>query len=111
MQVCTIGLSINKDLKLRKRKGKREAGSGTGAYKYQQRAAKALVVSKPIVAWQNLAEFGRMLCDFRSIKFHCSFPLFSTYAVILPALSVKPALRLCMSVLYLWGVFIVMLFW
>ena len=57
MQACTIGLSINKDLKLKERKGKRKTGSVRDAYKYQQRAAKALVISEPIVVWQNLAEY------------------------------------------------------
>jgi len=50
MQAYKIGLSINKDLKLRKRKGKRKTSSITGMCKYQQRAAKALVVSKLIIA-------------------------------------------------------------
>ena len=97
MQACIIGLSINKDLKLRKRKGERKTGNVTGAYKYQQRAAKALVISKPIVAWQNLAKFGTMLYDSRSIKFHYSFSPFSTYIVTLPPplFSVKPAFRFC----------------
>ena len=60
MQACTIGLSINEDLKLRKGKGVRKTNSSeAGLYKYLERAAKALAVSEPIVTWQNIAEFGR----------------------------------------------------
>ena len=44
-----IGLSINKDIKLKKGKEKRKIGSTVGLYKYLIRAAKALVVGKPIV--------------------------------------------------------------
>ena len=94
MQTCTIGLSINENLKLRKRKGKRETGNITSVYKYQQRAAKALIVSEPIVMWQNLAKFGKMLCDSKSIKFYYSFSPFSTCAVTLPPPLIKPALKL-----------------
>ena len=42
------------------------------------RAAKALVVSKPIVVWQNIVEFSR---SYKSTKFHCSFPPFSTCTI------------------------------
>ena len=60
IQAYTIGLSINEDLKLRKGKGERKTGgSMAGLYKYLKRAAKTLVVSDPIVMWQNIAEFGR----------------------------------------------------
>ena len=59
LQACTIRLSINGDLKLRKGKGKRKTGSSiAGSYKYLQRAAKALVVSEPIVTWQNIDKFS-----------------------------------------------------
>ena len=34
MQACTIGLSINEDLKLRKRKGKKKMGNVMGVDKY-----------------------------------------------------------------------------
>ena len=44
-----IGLSINKDTKLKKGKEKRKTGGTEGLYKYLARAAKALVVSKPII--------------------------------------------------------------
>ena len=44
-----IGLSINEDIKLEKGKEKRKIGSTVGLYKYLRRAAKALVVSEPIV--------------------------------------------------------------
>ena len=61
---------------------KRKTGS---AYTNILRVAKALVVSKPIVAWQNLAEFGSGIIlwsyNSKSTKFHCNFPLFSTCAV------------------------------
>ena len=43
-QACTIGLSINEDTKLEKGK----TGGAVGLYKYLTRAAKALVVSKPM---------------------------------------------------------------
>ena len=55
IQACTIGLSINEDPKLEKRKEKEDRQC---SYKYIERAAKALVASEPIVAWQNMAEFG-----------------------------------------------------
>ena len=119
MQACTIKLFINKNLKLRKRKGKRETGYVINVYKYQQKAPKALVVSKPIITWQNLAECYITLSPLSStttfhhfppvlfsIVFHlCRFPPFSTCAVTLPPLSVKPALRLC-SLYYAYGVFL-----
>ena len=44
-----IGLSINKDTKLEKGKEKGKTGGTVGLYKYLIRAAKALVVGKPIV--------------------------------------------------------------
>ena len=76
MQACTIGLSINNDLKLRKKKGKRKTGSVRGVYKYQQRAAKALVISKPIIVWQNLAEYYVTLGPLSSTAvFHCFPPV------------------------------------
>ena len=48
---CTIGLSINEDIRLEKGKEKRKIGSMVGSYKYLRRAAKALVVSEPIATW------------------------------------------------------------
>ena len=47
-QACTIGLSINEDIKLEKGKEKGKTGGAVGLYKYLARAAKALVVSKPM---------------------------------------------------------------
>jgi len=41
--------------KARERKGERKTGKAMGLYKYLERAAKALVVSEPMAAWQNLA--------------------------------------------------------
>ena len=41
-------MSINKDIKLEKGKEKGKKGSMVGLYKYLARAAKALVVSKPM---------------------------------------------------------------
>ena len=41
-----IGLSINKDIKLKKGKEKRKTGGTVGLYKYLARATKALVVTK-----------------------------------------------------------------
>ena len=67
-------MSINKDLKLRKRKGKRKTGSVRGVYKYQQRAAKALVISEPIVVWQNLAECHMTLSPLSSTAAFHHFP-------------------------------------
>ena len=43
-----IRLSINKDIKLEKGKEKGKKGGTVGLYKYLARAAKALVVSKPM---------------------------------------------------------------
>jgi hypothetical protein len=51
-----IKLSINEDVKLEKGKEKRKTGSIIGLYKYLRRAAKALVVSEPMAAWQNIVE-------------------------------------------------------
>ena len=55
-QACTIGLSINEDIKLEKGKDKRKINSAVGLYKYLRRAAKALVVSEPMATWQNIVE-------------------------------------------------------
>ena len=48
-QACTIGLSINEDIKLEKGKEKRKTGGAVGLYKYLVRAAKALMVTKTTV--------------------------------------------------------------
>ena len=42
-------MSINEDIKLEKGKEKRKMGGTVSLYKYLVRAAKALVVSEPIV--------------------------------------------------------------
>ena len=42
-------------------KEEKKTGSKIGLYKYLKRAAKALIVSKPIIAWQNIAEFGKYI--------------------------------------------------
>ncbi len=52
-----------------------------------------------------------LLHNSRSTKFHHNLPPFSTSTVILPPPSVKPALRLCVSILYLQGVLVLILFW
>src|SRR6266571_9512517 len=64
-----------------------------------KRAAKALVASEPMAAWQNIAE---VLYDpfVTWLQAH-QVPPFSTSAVTLPPPSVKPALKLYISVLYL----------
>jgi len=50
-------LLSNEDTKLRRRRRRRRKRGYVN--KYLERAAKALVISEPMVAWQNMAEFGR----------------------------------------------------
>ena len=54
-QACTIGLSINEDTKLKKGKEKGRQVVPWACTNIK-RAAKALVVSEPMAAWQNMAE-------------------------------------------------------
>ena len=80
-----IGLSINKNLKLEKGKGEEE----------QRRSKQGSFM------WSS---------SYVTAKFCQVLPPSSTSAVILPPPPQKPALRLCMSVLYPQGVFIFMFF-
>ena len=70
---CTIGLSINKDLKLKKRKGRD-----------RQQRKKLYTITRSCKGHMNSAS---------------TITAFSASAVILPPPSKKPALRLSMSVL------------
>src|SRR6266566_8173290 len=81
-----IGLSINEDTKLEK--GKEKKGS----------AARSFMQSSGHVSSRD--------CVYHNIYHN---PLFSTSAVILPPPPKKPALRLYVSVLCLWGILIFML--
>ena len=85
-------MSINEDIKLKKRKEKGKIGSAVGLYKYLRRAAKALVVTKVIV--ENST---------RQYK--------TVYAVTLPPLQKSLPLSFVYPLLYLWGVLIFILFW
>src|SRR6266704_1860299 len=71
-QACTIGLSINEDTKLEK--GKEKKGS----------AARSFMRSLSYVSSRD--------CVYHNVYHN---PPFSTSAVTLPPLLVKPALRLC----------------
>src|SRR6266567_9290393 len=71
MQACTIGLSINEDLKLEK--GKEKKGSAARSF------------------MRSLSHVSSRDCVYYNV-YHS--PLFSTSAVILPPPLVKPALRL-----------------
>src|SRR6266571_6847624 len=82
-QACTIGLSINEDTKLEK--GKEKKGSAARSF------------------MRSSGHVGSRDCVYHNIYYN---PLFSTSAVILPPPPKKPALRLCVSVLCLWGILI-----
>src|SRR6266567_6493270 len=82
MQACTIGLSINEHPKLEK--GKEKKGS----------AARS---------------FMRSLSHVSSRDYVYHNPQFFTSAVTLPPPPKKPALRLCVSVLYPWGTLVFIL--
>ena len=86
-QACTIGLSINEDTKLEK--GKEKKGS----------AARSFMRSSSHVSSRD--------CVYHNVYHN---PLFSTSAVTSPPPSVKPTLRLCVSILYLQGVLVLILF-
>ena len=79
-QACIIGLSINEDTKLRKGKEKRKQVVLWACLNIK-RAAKALVASEPMAAWQNMAE---VLYDpfVTWLQAH-QVPPFSTSAVII----------------------------
>ena len=86
MQACTIRLSINKDLKLEK--GKEKKGSATRSF------------------MRSSGHVGSRDCVYHNVYHNLPF---STSAVTLPPPLKKPALRLCVSVLCLWGILIFML--
>src|SRR6266576_279556 len=86
MQACTIGLSINEDPKLKK--GKEKKGSATRSF------------------IRSLSHVSSRDCVYYNIYYN---PPFSTSAVILPPPPKKPAFRLCVSILCLWGILIFML--
>src|SRR6266571_8538887 len=86
MQACTIGLSINEDLKLEK--GKEKKGSVARG------------------SMRSLSHVSSRDCVYHNVYHNLPF---STSAVILPPPPKKPALRLCVSVLCPWGILIFML--
>ena len=86
MQACTIGLSINEDPKLEK--GKEKKGSAARSF------------------MRSSGHVGSRDCVYHNVYHN---PPFSTSAVTLPPPLKKPALRLCVSVLCLWGILIFML--
>src|SRR6266567_3648750 len=71
MQACTIGLSINEDIKLKK--GKEKEGSATRSF------------------MRSSSHVSSRDCVYYNIYYNL---LFSTSAITLPPPSVKPALRL-----------------
>ena len=91
--------------KAKERKGERKTGGAIGSYKYQEDRQGAS--SKR--ANGSVAEYGRNFVQ--SFCHVTPGPPSSTNAVILFPPLVKPVFRLCISVLPLWGVLIVMLFW
>src|SRR6266568_2171835 len=91
--------------KAKERKGEKKISVVVGLFKYQEGRQGAS--SKR--ANGSVVEYGRSFI--RSFCHVAPGPPSSTSAITLPPPSVKPALKLYISILYLWGVLIFILFW